>query len=361
MTGSIYTKLSVNLPEHAYSIYIGENLLSQSFWQATVCGQQVLIVTNTTVAPLYLNNIKQLFNGLQCDDIILPDGEQYKNWQSLNHIFDHLIEHQHRRNTTLIALGGGVIGDLTGFAAACYQRGVAFIQLPTTLLAQVDSSVGGKTGINHPLGKNMIGAFYQPKTVIIDINTLQTLPTRELVSGFAEIIKVALIADEDFFCWLEANINKLLNKEPASLLYAIQQAVAIKVKIIVADEKEANIRVWLNLGHTFAHGIEHALGYQLLHGEAVALGLILAADYSVRIGLLDENILSRIKNLLTRVNLPLRLPKSITPEQLFLSMQRDKKKDSSELRLILLKEIGQPIVQSTIDLTLLEATLLDNT
>lgn len=356
------SRLVVNLNERSYPIYIGEDLLLEGSWHNYIPGQQVCIVTNATLAPLYLSELKNSLKEFVCDEIILPDGESYKTLDSLSTIFDCLIKKQHRRNTTLLALGGGVIGDITGFAAASYQRGVHFIQLPTSLLAQVDASVGGKTAINHPLGKNMIGAFYQPKAVVIDINTLQTLPDREFNSGIAEIVKAALIADEDLFCWLETNMKKMLDKEPMALLYAIKQAIAIKIRIVVADERENNIRAYLNLGHTFAHGIEQLFGYgTYLHGEAVAMGLVLAADLSTRLGWLDPSILLRIKNILTMAKLPIRLPSSLSAERLLESMSTDKKKHSPDLKLILLKGIGQVAVSSLIDEQLIVATIKDNT
>lgn len=355
------TKLIVNLSENPYPIYLGEGIYNQSLWHSHIASQQVFIVTNEIVAPFYLNPLLDSLADYQCDAKVLPDGEEYKTLSSLSTIFDELIQKGHRRNTTLLALGGGVIGDMTGFAAACYQRGAHFIQLPTSLLSQVDASVGGKTGINHPLCKNLIGAFFQPKAVVIDVNTLATLPEREFVSGIAEIVKAALIADEDFFYWLEDNMSKLLAKETQSLHYAIKQAVAIKIKFVVADERESDIRVFLNLGHTFAHGIEQSLGYGVwLHGEAVALGLVLVVDLSVRLGWLDATILDRLKNVLTIANLPIRLPSSLSTNRLLQSMGTDKKKNSKELRFVLLKGIGQPLVSSEIDSKLLEAVIQAN-
>ena len=354
-------KLLVNLNDRSYPIYVGANLFSNNLLSNHIIGQQVFIVTNETVAPLYLKMIKSNLSNFQCDEIILRDGEQYKTLETLSLIFDELISKKHRRNTTLIALGGGVIGDMTGFAAACYQRGANFIQVPTTLLGQVDASVGGKTAVNHPLGKNMIGAFYQPRAVLIDVDTLQSLPMREYCSGMAEIIKAALISDEEFFCWLESNTEKILHKDQSALIYAIQQACAIKIKIVVADERETNIRAFLNLGHTFGHAIEQCLGYGTwLHGEAVALGLVLAADYSRRLDWIGTAMLDRIKNLLTITKLPIRLPSSLSADQLIESMEKDKKKDNQNLKLVLLKGIGQTVLSSQIDRNILKATLDEN-
>ncbi len=261
----------------------------------------------------------------------------------------------------MIALGGGVIGDMTGFAAACYQRGANFIQVPTSLLGQVDASVGGKTGVNHPRAKNLIGAFYQPKAVLIDTSTLQTLPQREFCSGMSEIIKAALICDEEFFCWLEERVISLLEKEGNMITHAIKEACHIKAKIVMQDEREANIRALLNLGHTFGHALEQYLNYSdWLHGEAVAVGLVLAAEYSKRIGWLDEKSVLRIKNILTMANLPTKLPSSISVSKLIESMSSDKKKDTSKLKLVLLKGIGQAVLSTQVDLKILEATISEN-
>jgi 3-dehydroquinate synthase len=352
------TKLIVNLNERSYPVYIGEELLASPIWHSHIANQQVFIVTNESLAPLFLDKVKQGLIQFECDSIILPDGEQFKTLDTLSLVFDALIEKGHRRNTTLIALGGGVIGDLTGFAAACYQRGVNFIPFPTSLLSQVDASIGGKTAVNHPLGKNMIGAFYQPRAVVIDTQTLNTLPEREFLSGLAEVIKAALIADEDFFCWLETNISKMIQKDPGALHHAIKQSIAIKMKIVTADEREANVRAVLNLGHTFAHALEKTEGYGLwLHGEAVAVGLILAVDLSVQLGYLESAILTRVKNILTMAKLPIRLPSSVNVSQLIQAMHLDKKKESANLTFILLKGMGQPIISSHVNHELLETVL----
>ena len=279
--------ITIDLGERSYPIYIGENIASDgALFAKHIVSRQTLVVSNETVAALYLEPITKALRNYQCDVLLLPDGEQYKNLTVLNKIFDMLLEKKHQRSTTLLALGGGVICDMTGFAAACYQRGVAFIQIPTTLLAQVDASIGGKTAVNHSLGKNMIGAFHQPRCVIVDINTLQSLPDREYRAGVAEIIKAALICDAEFFVWLEQNSAKILAKDKVALVYAIARACEIKASIVAADETETEgVRALLNLGHTFGHAIEQVFGYgQWLHGEAVAMGLVLAADLSVALG-----------------------------------------------------------------------------
>lgn len=354
-------KLTVQLGEKSYPVFIGNNILSQSLITSFVKGEQVLVVTNDVVAPLYLQDIKSQFKHLQCDEIILPDGEQYKTLDTTKRIFDTLISKKHLRSTTLIALGGGVIGDITGFAAACYQRGVNFIQLPTTLLAQVDSSVGGKTGVNHPLAKNMIGAFHQPQAVFIDIATLQTLPDREYCSGLAEVIKAGLIQDSDFFDWLESHLAELLAREPDAVISAIQKSVEIKIKLVVADEREANVRALLNLGHTFGHAIEQLTGYsKFLHGEAVSIGMVLAAQYAYDLQWLDKKSIDRIKNILTMAKLPIRLPNSIAVKQMIACMHSDKKKDIVGLRLVLLKGIGQAELTQQVDPTLLEKVIIEN-
>lgn len=354
-------RLMVNLPGRSYPIYIGNNIFSKSIIRPYVVGQQVLIVTNETVAPLYLGKVRVNFKDIQCDELILPDGEIYKTLETVSDILDALVKNKHIRSTTLIALGGGVIGDMSGFAAACYQRGVNFIQLPTTLLSQVDASVGGKTGVNHPLAKNMIGAFHQPQAVFIDLDTLQTLPDREYHAGLAEVIKAALISDSVFFGWLEEHILQLMARDNKALQYAIEQACAIKVKIVVADEKEANIRALLNLGHTFGHAIEQVTHYsEWLHGEAVAIGIVLAAEYSAAIGLVDNKIVTRIKNILTKAKLPIRFPNSIAIKQMIACMDSDKKKNNKGVRLVLLKEIGQAVLSQQVDPSILEETLKES-
>jgi 3-dehydroquinate synthase len=290
--------------------------------------------------------------------VILPDGEAFKTLTVLNQIFDCLLQQQFDRQTTLVALGGGVIGDMTGFAAACYQRGVSFIQIPTTLLAQVDASVGGKTGVNHPLGKNMIGAFYQPQCVVIDTNTLQTLDERQLQAGLAEVIKYGLINDADFFTWLEEHITQLLARETEALRFAITRSCRNKAHIVAQDEREAGLRALLNLGHTFAHAIETGLNYDhYLHGEAVAIGLCLSAQMSARLGWLPDNVVTRIQQLVAKANLPTCIPKSLTVEQLLTAMQVDKKVQAGKVRLILLQAMGHAVLTDNYDPTLLYQTL----
>jgi len=350
--------LTVELADRSYPIYIGAGLLyDPSFLLPHVNHHQVSIVTNTTLAPLYLDKVRQLLDSTQVDVVELPDGEQFKNFQTLNKIFDGLLEHKHHRTTTLIALGGGVVGDMCGFAAASYQRGVNFIQIPTTLLSQVDSSVGGKTGINHPLGKNMIGAFYQPQAVIIDTNVLKTLPKREFAAGLAEVIKYGLICDEDFFQWLENNIDKLTALDTTALSYAIEHSCQIKADIVAQDERETGVRAWLNLGHTFGHAIETAQGYGTwLHGEAVAAGMIMAAELSKRLGSLTEDDMQRIVALLQRAGLPTKPP--VIGQAQFLSlMAADKKVLDGNLRLVLLNKIGECVVTSDFPKQLLLDTL----
>lgn len=348
--------LKVDLADKSYPIYIGDDLLDNpGLLRRYIRSRQVLIVTNQAIADLYLEQVKKHLQDLQCDVVLLPEGEENKTLDSVNKIFDALVEGLHHRTTTLISLGGGVIGDMTGFAAACYQRGVEFIQIPTSLLAQVDASVGGKTGVNHPKAKNMIGAFHQPRAVLIDISTLSSLPDREYQSGLAEIIKAALIKDVEFFHWLETHLSKLLQKDAKSLMYAIEQACAIKVKIVVADEKERGERALLNYGHTFGHALEQIYDYKyFLHGEAVAIGMAMAADLSSHLGWLDQESVQRIKNVLTMAKLPIRLPNSLASSTLLDRMRLDKKADDTGLKLILLKSIGHAAMVSEIDAKLID-------
>ena len=344
--------ITVNLANRSYPIYIDANLLDNGdLLRRHATDQQILIVTNSTIAPLYLAKIQAAFQDRQCDYILLPDGEQYKSLETINKIFDALLEKKHHRQTTLIALGGGVVCDMTGFAAACYQRGVAYLQIPTTLLAQVDASIGGKTAVNHPLGKNMIGAFHQPRTVIIDIATLTTLPEREYYAGIAEIIKAALIKDAKFFVWLEQHMDALTKRDTQTLLHAIQHACEIKAEIVAADETEiTNIRALLNLGHTFGHAIEQVTGYKnYLHGEAVAIGIMLAAQLSQQQGWLTSNEVQRIKNLLQLAHLPVNLPAHLQCDKILAAMAMDKKVMDKKLRLVLLKSIGHAELISNID------------
>jgi 3-dehydroquinate synthase len=352
--------LNVALGDRSYPIHIGRGLLQQpAHILPHLKRKQVAIVTNTTVAPLYLEKLAKSLKdaGVSVIEIILPDGEAYKNSETLNLIYDALLKNRCERSTTLIALGGGVIGDLTGYAAATYLRGVPFIQIPTTLLSQVDSSVGGKTGINHPLGKNMIGAFYQPKLVLADIDTLQTLPKRELSAGVAEVIKYGLIRDADFFDWLETNIHALMGLDETIISYAIYRSCQNKAEVVAADEHEAGERALLNLGHTFGHAIENAMGYGVwLHGEAVAAGTMLAADLSQRMGWLNAADVQRMHALLAASSLPLRAPNLGVKKYLDL-MQSDKKVENSKIRLVLQQGIGKAVITGDYDAEKLKQTL----
>lgn len=353
--------LNVDLGDRSYPIYIGEDLLTQPDLVAPfVKGTQVMLVTNTTIAPLYLAQCEQLFAGFEVASVILPDGEQYKDLATMNLVFDELIKRKFDRRCTLVALGGGVIGDLTGFAAAAYQRGVNFIQIPTTLLAQVDSSVGGKTGVNHPQGKNMIGAFHQPQAVIIDIKTLNTLEDRQLSAGLAEVIKYGLIRDLEFYHWLEENLADLLNRDPAKLAYAIERSCQNKAEVVAADETEQGQRALLNLGHTFGHAIEAAMGYgNWLHGEAISAGMLQAAYMSMLLGDLAAEDVERIRRIFTHANLPVYPPKDMTNDEFLHFMAGDKKVQAGKLRLVLMKKIGEAYVSGeypaeSLDLTLSE-------
>ncbi|MCY7388184.1 MAG: 3-dehydroquinate synthase [Burkholderiales bacterium] len=348
------TTLHVSLGQRSYPILIGGSLLSDP---AIVVGHlsapRVALVTNEKLYPLYGEALSGLLrrSGIQVLPICLPDGEQFKDWPALNQIFDALLEHACDRKTTLIALGGGVIGDITGFAAATYQRGVPFIQIPTTLLAQVDSSVGGKTAINHTRGKNMIGAFYQPLLVLADTDTLKSLPAREYRSGLAEVIKYGLALDAQFFDWLEANIDALNVRNPTALAYAIKRSCEIKAQVVAEDERETakdGGRALLNLGHTFGHAVETALGYGVwLHGEAVGCGMVLAAQMSNQLGMLEASSLSRATELIKAAGLPIAMP-SIATDVMLEYMGRDKKNEGGNIRLILPTEIGKSIVDATV-------------
>lgn len=350
-----YSTLHVALPGRSYPIFIGEDILPEpEFFSSYIASKQVMIVTNETVAPLYLKQLQQTLKqavlGVQVDSVVLPDGEQHKTLQVLEGIFDQLLEARHNRKTTLIALGGGVVGDMCGFAAACYQRGVPFIQVPTTLLSQVDSSVGGKTGVNHALGKNMIGAFYQPQAVVIDTEVLTTLPPRELSAGLAEVIKYGLIADAEFFAWLEANVEGLRNRDPKALRHAIFRSCEIKAEVVAKDELEGGLRAILNLGHTYGHAIETEVGYGTwLHGEAVAVGMVMACELSVTLGWLDSTVLDRTKNLLHAAGLPVTPPRNMTGARFEQHMKVDKKVVDGQIRLVLLKKLGEAVVTSEFD------------
>lgn len=339
------TQVQVSLGDRSYPIFIGSDEIRNADIASYISGKKVLIITNETIAPLYLELLEGQLAGKQVSRVVLADGEQHKNLDTLNLIFDQLIGDHHDRKTTLIALGGGVVGDMTGFAAACYQRGVPFIQIPTTLLAQVDSSVGGKTAVNHAMGKNMIGAFYQPQAVIIDTDTLSTLPDREFYAGLAEVIKYGLIVDADFFQWLENNIDLLLQRDKQALAYAIELSCVSKARIVAEDETEQGIRAILNLGHTFGHAIETFQHYkQWIHGEAVAAGIVMAAELSVIRGDLAGADLLRIKDLLTRCSLPIAPPADMKADDFTRLMLRDKKVLDGQLRLVMLKRLGEATV-----------------
>lgn len=350
-THSLTTKemhtLNVNLAERSYPIHLGAGLLTQAeLIVPHLTGKQVLIVTNSALAELYLPQLKNSLQAANPDLTLLshqmPDGEEHKNLAELEKVWNLLLQEKFSRNATLIALGGGVVGDLTGFAAACYQRGINFIQIPTSLLAQVDSSVGGKTAVNHPLGKNMLGAFWQPSLVLIDTNSLKTLPPKQLAAGMAEVIKYGLLGDAEFLAWLEANMTELMQGNSELLTQAIATSCAIKAQIVAEDEREGGVRALLNLGHTFGHAIEAFTGYtDWLHGEAVAVGMCLATRLSIKIGWLVESDLDRVEKLLLAANLPIHPPKEMTPADFLEKMQLDKKNLDGQLRLILLKSLGK--------------------
>lgn len=352
--------LTVGLGERSYPIHIGSGLLAQAeLIRAHVPRKRAAIVTNTTVAPLYLEQLQQTLRSINvdCATITLPDGEKYKDLGTLNTIYDALLKNRCERSTPLIALGGGVIGDMAGYAAATYLRGVPFIQIPTTLLAQVDSSVGGKTGINHPLGKNMIGAFHQPQLVLADTNTLDTLPDTELAAGVAEVIKYGLIRDLPFLEWLEHNMEKLLARDTATLQYAIARSCQNKAEVVAADERESGERALLNLGHTFGHAIESGMGYGVwLHGESVAAGTIMAADLSQRMGWISAQDVARVRSLFGRAGLPVAGP-DLGVEKYLELMGLDKKVEGGKMRFVLLKKIGHAVVQGDVPVELLRQTL----
>ncbi len=352
--------LRVELGERAYPIHIGERLLADASLVLPYLDlPRVAIVTNTTVAPLYLQQLSAALRsqGVEVISIVLEDGERYKNWATLNRIYDALLEQRCDRKTTLIALGGGVVGDLAGFAAATYMRGIPFVQIPTTLLAQVDSSIGGKTGINHPLGKNMIGAFYQPRLVLADTAVLATLPPRELSAGLAEVIKHGLIRDEAFVVWLEHNVEKLLACDAETLAHAVRRCCEIKAAVVAEDERETGVRALLNFGHTFGHAIESALGYgEWLHGEAVAAGMVMAAELSRRMGFIAQTDVDRVVALLKRAKLPVAQP-GIAPARLLELMAVDKKTEGGRLRFVLLDRIGAGSIRDQVPADLLQQAL----
>lgn len=352
--------LNVALAERSYPIYIGEHLLTHAeLLLPTLAQKKVAVVTNTVVAKLYLEPLSTALErlGVESVNIALPDGEEYKNSETLNRIFDVLLENRCERRTTLIALGGGVIGDLAGFAAAVYQRGVPYIQIPTTLLAQVDSSIGGKTAINHPLGKNMIGAFHQPKLVLADITTLNTLPERDFSAGLAEVIKYGLIRDPEFFAWLEQNMENLVSRESGALAYAIRRSCENKAAVVAADERESGMRALLNLGHTFGHAIETGVGYgNWLHGEAVAAGTLLAARLSAQLDLIAHSDIERIARLYQRARLPVTAP-DLGAARYRQLMGGDKKVEGGKIRFVLLRKIGEAFITGDVPEEKLVATL----
>lgn len=352
-------RLDVQLGARSYPIVIGPGQLQQGeLLRSWLPGRQALVVTNETVAPLYLEPLQAGLEGIDTDTLVLPDGEAHKTVTSCERVWNRLLERRFERSCTVIALGGGVVGDLAGFAAAAYQRGVAFVQIPTTLLAQVDSSVGGKTGVNHPLGKNMIGAFHQPLGVIADTRILDTLPAREMSAGVAEIIKYGLIRDAEFFAWLEDNMDALLRRDSAALAFAVERSCANKADVVAADEHEQGVRATLNLGHTFGHAIETATGYSSwLHGEAVGAGMAMAAHLSAAMGWLAAGEYDRVVHLLERAGLPAAPPESMTPERFLELMAVDKKTRDGRIRLVLQQGIGTAVVTDAVPADTLGATL----
>lgn len=352
--------LEVDLGSRSYPIHIGTDLIDQEqLFSACQTATSIYIVTNTTVAPLYAHRLTQTLEklGKTVRTIVLPDGESYKDWKNLQLIFDDLLKSGADRQTMLVALGGGVIGDMTGFAAASYMRGVRFIQVPTTLLAQVDSSVGGKTGINHPLGKNMIGAFHQPVAVIADLNTLKTLAPRELSAGLAEVVKHGAIADKDFLNWIEANAKALMACDTEAMAYAVLRSCQIKSAVVSADEREAGIRATLNFGHTFGHAIEAGLGYgKWLHGEAVGCGMVMAANLSCRLNLISQSEEEQLTKIIQLMNLPTQPPK-FGAERYMELMQVDKKAEGGQIRYVVLEKMGQAQIKSVADAFVIETLM----
>ena len=351
--------LSVELGERSYPIYIGQQIINDTdLYKRHIKGRKVLVVTDDNVAKSYLDNLLNTLAEYECHAVELPAGEAHKNLDTVSTIYDALLSNKFDRNCTVIALGGGVVGDITGFAAASYQRGVAFIQVPTTLLSQVDSSVGGKTGVNHPLGKNMIGAFHQPACVIADMNTLDSLPERELKAGLAEVIKYGLIDDPDFFGWLDKNIPALLALDKTALAYAVEKSCQRKARIVAADELEAGQRALLNLGHTFGHAIETAQGYgNWLHGEAIATGMCLAAQFSRDHNYCDPETVNRSKAIFAKVGLPTSPPEDMTADRCLELMSLDKKVRDNKLTLVLMRGIGEAFLCNDFDQNILQKTL----
>ena len=350
--------VTIDLGKRSYPIMIGSDLIGKADTFTPYVSGKVMVVTNETLAPLYLDKILAALHQHDTASVVLPDGEAYKQLHTLDAIYSGLLEQRFDRGCTLVALGGGVIGDMTGFAAATYQRGVNFIQVPTTLLAQVDSSVGGKTGVNHPLGKNMIGAFHQPVAVVADMSTLGTLSDRELKAGLAEVIKYGFILDSAFFAWLETNMTALLDRDEKAIAYAVRRSCEIKAEIVAADEHEHGVRALLNLGHTFGHAIEAAMGYgNWLHGEAISAGMVMALDLSTRMGRISEQDQQRGVALFRAAGLPVQPPASIDAETFLAYMGRDKKVISGQMRLVLLEKIGQAFVTEDASIDQLMNTL----
>lgn len=355
-------QINIQLGDRSYPILIGAGLLDNpATWANLPKATSAMVVTNETVAPLYGARLKAALASRFASvlEVVLPDGEDHKTWQTLNRIFDELLATNCDRKTVLFALGGGVVGDMTGFAAACYMRGVPFVQIPTTLLAQVDSSVGGKTAINHPMGKNMIGAFYQPLQVVCDLQTLQTLPSRELSAGLAEVIKYGPIADMAFLSWLESNLDGLLRRDPDALAFAVQRSCEIKAWVVAQDERDFGLRAILNFGHTFGHAIETGLGYgQWLHGEAVGCGMVMAAHLSHRMGLVDQSMVERLTSLLQRAGLPIKGPKlaetATNAKQYLAYMRHDKKAEAGEIKFVLIDGPGKAVVKPAPDSLVIE-------
>lgn len=351
--------VSVELDNSSYPVYIGTGLLDdQDLLRRHVRGNQVMLVSNEIVGPIYADKIASAFADRQLDSIYLPDGEIHKTLQTFETVISALLANKHDRSTTILALGGGVTGDIAGFVAACYRRGVDFIQIPTTLLAQVDASVGGKTAVNHALGKNMIGAFYQPNCVLIDVNCLQTLPAREFKAGLAEIIKHGAIRDLRLFEWLEDNLSSILDLDQQALVHLIKRNCEIKASVVSEDETEQGIRAVLNFGHTFGHAIETSMGYgNWLHGEAVAAGMVMAADLSMRLGLLESKSAGRLKSLVARAGLPVVPPAELRPDEIFELMRLDKKVQNGRIRFVVLKGLGDAIVEDEIEPEMVLKTL----
>jgi 3-dehydroquinate synthase len=351
--------LRVALGSRAYPIHIGAGLIGRAeLYREYLSGGSAAIVTNAVVGPLYLEAVKKALHGARITEIVVPDGEQAKGWETLQRVFDALLAARCGRDTLLVALGGGVVGDLAGFAAAVYQRGIDFVQVPTTLLAQVDSSVGGKTAINHPRGKNMIGAFHQPRAVIADLATLDTLPERELRAGLAEVIKHGLALDAEFFQWLEQNIDKLLGRDRGALAHAVRRSCELKAAIVAADEREAGARALLNLGHTFGHAIEAGTGYGTwLHGEAVAAGMVMAAELSLNMKLLGKGDVARVRSLVSKAGLPVKAP-PLRPEELLALMSVDKKAAKGVTRFVVLDRVGTARLRADVEENAVRAAIV---